>query len=67
MLGHYFEKETPLRRRHGHLSGFVLCDFVLGVLPAVLAFAVGAARFRDVDLERRRARLVLEVTRDQGR
>ena len=34
------------------LSGLVLCDFVLGVLSAVLALAVGASGFWDVDLER---------------
>ena len=33
-----------------YLARFVLCDFVLGVLLAVLAFAVGAAGFRYVDL-----------------
>ena len=28
-----------------YLAGFVLCDFVLGVLLALFAFAVGAAGF----------------------
>lgn len=35
--------------RGTHLAGFVLCDFMLGVLLAVFALAVGAARFGDVD------------------
>jgi hypothetical protein len=38
--------------RHCHLSGLVLRHLVLGVLLAVLALAVGAARFRNVDLAR---------------
>lgn len=33
-----------------HLAGFVLCDFVLGVLLAGLAFAICAARLWYVDL-----------------
>jgi len=33
-----------------YLSGLVLCDFVLGVLSAVLALAVGASGFGYVDL-----------------
>jgi len=33
------------------LSGLVLCDFVLGVLSAVLALAVGASGLWDVNLE----------------
>ena len=32
-----------------YLAGFVLCDFVLGVLLALFAFAVGAAGFGDLD------------------
>jgi len=38
-----------LREQRG-FAGFVLGDFVLGVLLAVLALAVGAAGFRYVDL-----------------
>ena len=34
-----------------YLAGFVLCDFVLGVLFAIFALAVGAAGFGNVDLE----------------
>ena len=34
-----------------YFSGLVLCDFVLGVLFAGLALAVGATGLRDVDLE----------------
>lgn len=34
-----------------YFAGFVLGDFVLGVLSAVFAFAVGAAGFGDVDLD----------------
>jgi len=33
-----------------YFAGFVLGDFVLGVLLAVFAFAVGAPGFGDVDL-----------------
>lgn len=33
-----------------HFAGFVLCDFVLGVLFAILALAVGAASLGNVDL-----------------
>ena len=33
-----------------YFAGFVLCDFVLGVLFALFALAVGAAGFGDVDL-----------------
>lgn len=33
----------------GYLAGFVLGDFVLGVLFALFAFAVGAAGFGDLD------------------
>lgn len=33
-----------------HLASLVLGDSVLGVLPALLALAVGPAGFRDVDL-----------------
>jgi len=33
-----------------HFAGFVLCDFVLRVLFAALALAIGAASLRDVDL-----------------
>lgn len=39
-----------------NLSGFVLCDFVLGVFLAVFALAVGAAGFGDVDLVARENR-----------
>ena len=35
-----------------HLAGFVLRDFVLGVLLAILALAVGAASLWYVDLLR---------------
>ena len=35
-----------------NLAGFVLCDLMLSVLLAVLAFAIGAACFGDVDLIR---------------
>lgn len=34
-----------------YFAGFVLCDFVLGMLLAVLAFAVRAAGFGYVDLD----------------
>ena len=34
-----------------YFAGFVLRDFVLGVLLAVFAFAVGAPGFGDVDLD----------------
>ena len=37
------------RGRRAYLAGFVLCDFVLGVLFALFAFAIGAARFGDLD------------------
>lgn len=33
-----------------HFTGFVLCDFMLGVLLAVFALAVGATSLRYVDL-----------------
>jgi hypothetical protein len=33
-----------------HFAGFVLCDFVLGVLFATLALAIGAASLGNVDL-----------------
>jgi len=36
-----------------YLSGLVLCDLVLGVLPALLALAVGASGLWNVDLEER--------------
>jgi len=36
-------------REQRRLSGLVLCDFVLGVLSAVLALAVGASGFGYVD------------------
>ena len=36
-------------RGKAYLAGFVLCDFVLGVLFALFAFAIGAARFGDLD------------------
>jgi len=35
-----------------NLAGFVLCDFVLGVLLAVLALAISAPGLGNVDLER---------------
>jgi len=34
-----------------YFAGFVLCDFVLSVLLAVFAFAVGAAGLGYVDLD----------------
>ena len=37
-------------RARVYLASFVLCDFVLRVLLAVSALAVGAAGLRDVDL-----------------
>lgn len=37
------------RGRRGYLAGFVLCDFVLGMLFALFAFAIGAARFGDLE------------------
>lgn len=36
--------------RRIYLAGFVLCDFVLGMLFTFFAFAVGAAGFGNVDL-----------------
>ena len=41
-----------------YLSGFILRDLVLGVLPAVLALAVGASGLGDVDLWRFRCQLL---------
>jgi hypothetical protein len=41
--------------RMSNLSGLVLSDFVLGVLLAILALAVGAASLRNVDLYRKRS------------
>lgn len=35
------------------LASLVLCDLVLGVLPALLALAVGLSGFGNVDLSRR--------------
>jgi len=37
-------------RRGAYLAGLVLCDFVLGVLLAFFAFAVGPSGFWDIDL-----------------
>ena len=34
-----------------YLSGFVLCDFVLGVFLALFALAVGAAGFGNLDYD----------------
>ena len=39
-----------VRRRRSYLPGLVLGDFVLGVLLAVFALAIGAAGLGDVDL-----------------
>ena len=41
-------------REKRRFAGFILSDFVLSVLFAGLAFAVGAAGFGDVDLEEER-------------
>jgi hypothetical protein len=43
-----------VRYEVAYLAGFVLCDFVLGVLLALFALAVGATGFWDVDLLKRR-------------
>ena len=40
--------------RETHFAGFVLCDFVLGMLLAIFALAVGAAGFRNVHLRKER-------------
>lgn len=51
------------REGGGYFAGFVLGDFVLGVLLAVFAFAVGAAGFGDVDLDAGRTLLAGDTGR----
>ena len=43
----------PWEKLRWYLAGFVLCYFVLGVLFAIFAFAVGSAGLRNIDLEGR--------------
>ena len=47
--GFFGEKGGGGEQGKAYLAGFVLCDFVLGVLFALFAFAIGAARFGDLD------------------
>jgi len=60
-LGTWRKEARGGSSEEAYLAGFVLCDFMLGVLLALFALAVGAAGLWDVDLIRR-----IAISRDDN-
>ena len=50
MVGVRGRCECGREASNSYLAGFVLCDFMLGMLLAALALAVGATSLGNVDL-----------------